>query len=298
MCRRYEIPNPQSARSPCAAAFTLVELLVVITIIGILISLLLPAVQAAREAARQMQCQNNLKQLGLAAISHESATGRFPTNGWAFYWIGDPDLGNGLQQPGGWIYNILPYMELGALHDLQAGKAFGSPERLAAATEMIQTPLAMLNCPTRRPSQVYRADGVTVTFSYANPIGKYPRTDYAANSGDVYCDAGQCGSYHNPGGDSIATMLKNAAANDTGVVYLGSMTMVADIEDGLSNTYLFGEKNVMPDDYFGDNLGPGDNECVLNGDNGSNARWAPGDLAAQLTPTLLPVRISRESAIG
>ena len=55
------------------------ELLVVITIIGIMIALLLPAVQAAREAARQMQCKNNLKQLALGMLNHENIRNRFPS---------------------------------------------------------------------------------------------------------------------------------------------------------------------------------------------------------------------------
>ena len=143
--RRFEM------RSRKSTGFTLVELLVVITIIGILISLLLPAVQAAREAARRMQCNNNLKQLALAAHNHASAYNRFPAGGWGWLWIGDPDRGNSWKQPGGWIYNSLPYIEQQALHDLPLGKAYGSPERKAAATQMLQTPISGIVCPSRRP---------------------------------------------------------------------------------------------------------------------------------------------------
>ena len=126
--------------------FTLVELLVVITIIGVLIALLLPAVQAAREAARQAQCSNNLKQMALACLSHEQANGFLPSSGWGWTWAGDPDRGFGKKQPGGWHFSILPYMGLDNVHDVGLGKNYAG-DVIAA-----ETPVSTFGCPTRRPA--------------------------------------------------------------------------------------------------------------------------------------------------
>jgi prepilin-type N-terminal cleavage/methylation domain-containing protein len=109
-----------------SGGFTLVELLVVITIIGILIALLLPAVQAAREAARQMQCSNNLKQIGLAIHNYHSAYEQVPGDYFVSLFV-----------------SILPYMEQEAQY---------APILANGPSEA--RPVTMYLCPTRRTAQV------------------------------------------------------------------------------------------------------------------------------------------------
>ena len=157
-----------------------------ITIIGILIALLLPAVQAARESARQMQCKNNLKQLALGCLNHESLTKRFPTGGWGFGWTGDADRGTDWRQPGGWIYNVLPFIEQAALHDLGVGAA-DRPEKRRQLPANVH-PVGVLYCPTRRKALAYPWTGGAggAPILNAGQMAAVGRSDYAANGGDFY----------------------------------------------------------------------------------------------------------------
>ncbi len=268
------------ARQRVKRGFTLVELLVVITIIGILIALLLPAVQAAREAARQLQCRNNLKQLALGCLQHESTYKRLPTGGWMYLWTGDADRGTDWHQPGGWIYNVLPYIEQRALHDL--GARLPDWQKDIANYQRLRVPLSVLYCPTRRPVMTYPWIESWQVHNCA-PSDTVVRNDYAANGGSIILQLNDPGTLGN--GDSSQSSFTEFAAQSTGVIYSGSLIKMADITDGASNTYLAGEKNLAPD-YYTTGYDYGDNETALVGDDQDITRWTGSSQGQPLLPPL------------
>ncbi len=240
-------------------AFTLVELLVVITIIGILISLLLPAVQAAREAARRAQCGNNLKQLSLGFLNHEHAYQFLPTGGWGYNWAGDPDRGQGRRQPGGWAYCVLPYIEQEALFNLGVGET-DATKKAQAVAQRGMTPVAAMNCPTRRRSMAFGKGCCTAINSGAVTV--QARTCYAANLGDTNRMVIWTVPSSYAQGD--ANFAWESTADITGVCFQRSEVTMADIRDGSSNTYLLGEKYLNSDLYL-TGADPGDDWGMYTG---------------------------------
>ena len=261
--------------------FTLVELLVVIAIIAMLVVLLLPAVQAAREAARRTQCMNNLRQLGLGVLLHLEAHDHFPSGGWGHAWVGVADRGAGLNQPGGWGYNVLPFIEEQALHQLGSGGDRAA--RSAASAQRLSTPIPMFFCPSRREAKLYPA---VASHSQrprdTDPVREVARNDYAANSGDTFGDF-TLGPSSLEAGESFQWPNMSRL---TGLVHLRSQIRIGQVADGTSKTYFVGEKYLNPD-HYATGLAPGDNESVYSGAGQDLNRWtAPGLRPLQDKPGL------------
>ncbi|WP_422931938.1 DUF1559 domain-containing protein [Singulisphaera sp. PoT] len=195
--------------------FTLIELLVVVAIIGLLIALILPAVQSAREMARRANCQNNLKQIGLALHGYHDVHGQFPSG----LSLEKPAVG--FVGPGwAWGERLLGGLEQGALYN--AVNQMLSYVNSANET-VIGTRLTAFLCPSSG------GDGPVSSGYIVQPIAGLEDLapgQYVASAGEMAVKGGS-----------------EQAAQGDGVFYLNSRVSARDLRDGTSTTLMIGERS-------------------------------------------------------
>jgi prepilin-type N-terminal cleavage/methylation domain-containing protein/prepilin-type processing-associated H-X9-DG protein len=199
--------------------FTLIELLVVIAIIAVLIALLVPAVQKVREAAARAQCQNNMKQVGLALHNHHDVFKRFPAaEPYGFYtsnWYSRPGVIDSDRSC--WVAQILPYLEQGPLYE-QFRTYMKAPSGYTCSTTWSTFNIPTMLCPSDPNSPRGAGLGQGVHVNVVVCIGS---------------------GYATPGG--------NDGTNLNGLFYGKSRTRLTDVTDGTSNTLMVSEILMSPD---------------------------------------------------
>jgi prepilin-type N-terminal cleavage/methylation domain-containing protein len=234
--------------SPPRRGFTLIELLIVMAIIAVLIAITIPAVTKARESSNRTQCANNLRQMGIACISHTQQYQYFPTAGVndlaAPSYNPPPPTGTGQpnvgwKQDAGWGFQILPFIDAEPLW--MGGNNTTSTAQMTAA---ISKPLKIFFCPSRRPAST--AQYTNAGTSSSTPPGPFPgtyQTAYTAVEGTAFtvalCDYAGC----NGGWTTTAALNSGVFRTQAS----GRATVLpTDITDGLSTTLLIAEKAANP----------------------------------------------------
>ncbi|MGE3240205.1 MAG: DUF1559 domain-containing protein [Pirellulales bacterium] len=245
--------HPDNNLTKRRGAFTVLELLVVIGIIGMLVGLLLPALMAARESARRLQCTSNLHELGLAIQEHHDATKHLPQA-----WKASADGMSGY----GWAVALLPYIEQSAL-----GKSVNCKLKVADAHNEVSrnAELAIMRCPSdisestfelyaehQSPMAPSSAKAETTPPPEAEsliPLTLLPAANYVGVFGTLEADE----TFPAPAGD--------------GPIVSHRTVRYADLERGQSHTLLVGERTtaMVPSTWLGVDFRGEDAACRLVG---------------------------------
>ena len=225
-------------------AYTLIEILVTISIIALLVALLMPAIQKIRETSKRLECANNLKQIGTAFLNHGTTRRNFPDSG-AGWWLSRSKSSDGLprsapDQDWGWAYQILPYIEQYSL--------WSNPSDVDVAAVAVR----LYFCPSRRLPQSLQGVQSGMPNSLRGAI------DYAGNGG--------IGPSNFPADASFI--------DQTGVLIprAGNKVSLADLPDGASNTLLVGERNFNRK-LSGQSWMYDENNGYINGWDWDTIRW-------------------------
>jgi prepilin-type processing-associated H-X9-DG protein len=213
-------------------------------------------------------------------LHHESVQGHLPTGGWGHRWIGEPDAGYGEDQPGSWAYNILAYIEQESLRTLGSGIANLAVDPLnmdhqAALMQLVRTPVAVFNCPSKRPldvwpyaSDVFMAQNLFMCSRARNCF--VMRGDYRVNGGSI-----------NAGGQTGPGLAQNPDIYDwaligpnrqNGICTQRSRIRISQVSDGAAKTFMIGEKYLNTKRYF-DGEDPSDDQCVYAGHDRDNVGY-------------------------
>lgn len=221
--------------------FTIIEVLVVISIIGMLMALLLPAVQQAREAGRRNTCANNLKNVSLAVLNYESARGQYPGYREPME-VTLPGASAATKIPVSWVVTVLPYLERTDIYDL-----WRDPQQSASAGQPWppQIYLQILVCPSSPPPSSVKAPCVYVVNSGMGDIYVYVATagvTSVAYPADWQANGIFFNHFFQPAGNNLVPFVSAPCIEP--LVYTNQNYVT--VSDGSSHTLMISENNNVP----------------------------------------------------
>ena len=216
-------------------AFTVVELLVVVAIIGVLVSILLPAVGAVRDSARRTQNGNNLRNIGQAVLAYEENKGTYPP-----LLKRSKNFPNELTKSVSWAFEILPFIEQDAIHSrFDPDQEYDTPANRIA----IGTPIELYANPRARDARA-----TAPTMKSPGPSGYAATLDYAANGGTVVDDNRQpvALSVSRPSASNLYPYDRPFDPKFSGPFHASQAISSAAVRDGISNTLCAGDRWIGP----------------------------------------------------